>query len=104
VSGVDSTFEHVYFRSDLETEGGPKNRDLPYFGGARGARRIRRLTDARIGSQNTLTTPQVAPSVFPIRFKWHPDCALVCHFLFQDWVPVPNQGAQPPPAESCRPP
>jgi len=30
VSGVDSTFEHVYFRSDLETEGGPKNRDLPY--------------------------------------------------------------------------
>ena len=23
-------------------------------------------------------------------------------FLCQDWVPVPNQGAQPPPAESCR--
>ena len=31
MSGVDSTFEHVYFRSDLETEGGPKNRDLPYM-------------------------------------------------------------------------
>ena len=38
----------------------------PYSGGARGARRIRRLTDAPLGSQNALTTPQVAPSVFPI--------------------------------------
>jgi len=29
----------------------------------RGARRIRRLTDARLGCQNVLTTPQVAPSI-----------------------------------------
>jgi len=32
------------------------------LGGTRGARRTRRLTDAPSGSQNALTTPEVAPS------------------------------------------
>jgi len=42
-----------------------KLRDWQYLWGARGARRIRRLTDPPLGSQNALTTPQVAPSVSP---------------------------------------
>jgi len=65
--------------------GGRVAHDAPISG-------IRRLTDAPLGSQNALTTPQVAPSVVTRWLKWHPYCALICHFLCQDWVPVPNQG------------
>jgi len=45
--------------------------NAPIFRGVRGARRIRRLTDAPLGSRNALTTPQVAPSNFQV-CKWHP--------------------------------
>jgi len=45
-----------------------------------GARQMRRLTDVRLSSQNTLTTPQVAPSIFAPSIKWHPYWALICHF------------------------
>jgi len=33
-----------------------------------------------VGSQNALTTPQVAPSTFTIWVKWHPYRAFICHF------------------------
>jgi len=66
--------------------------------------RIRRfghaLTDATLGSEDAVTMPQVAPSVFARWLKWHPHNALICHFLCQDWVLVPNKDAQPQPAES----
>ena len=62
-----------------DTLGGACTR-RPYFEGVRGARRIRRLTDAPLGSQNALTTPQVAPSIFTIWVKWHPYFAFLRHF------------------------
>jgi len=62
----------------------------PYW---RPIRQPKRPHDAPSSTLNIRNVGQVAPIL----------CSHMS-FLCQDWVPVPNQGAQPPPAESYRPP
>jgi len=63
---------------------------FPYW---RAIRQPKRPHDAPSSALKVRNMGQVAPI-----FCFH------MSFLCRDWVPVPNEGAQPPPAASCRPP